>query len=173
VSDLDWLRSTGLADAVRAAAGRGVPVLGICGGFQMLGDRIVDEVESGAGEVTGLGLLPVSVTFHADKVLATTAGQWRGCEVTGYQIHHGVATVAAGPEAFRGGVRVGTVWGTKWHGAFENDGFRRAWLTATTGYRADPAATGFRARREAMLDRLADAVEQHLDAGRLLDLVGA
>jgi adenosylcobyric acid synthase len=59
-----------------------------------------------------------------------------------------------------------------WHGAFENDEFRRAWLTATTVFRADPAAPGFRARREAMLDRLADAVEQHLDVGRLLDLVG-
>ena len=172
VSDLDWLRSTGLAAAVRAAAGRGVPVLGICGGFQMLGDRIVDQVESGAGEVTGLGLLPVSVIFGADKVLATTGGRWRGCEVTGYEIHHGVATVAAGSEEFLGGVRVGAVWGTMWHGAFENDEFRRAWLTATTVFRADPAAPGFRARREAMLDRLADAVEQHLDVGRLLDLVG-
>ena len=172
VSDLDWLRSTGLADAVRAAAGRGVPVLGICGGFQMLGDRIVDQVESGAGEVTGLGLLPVSVIFGADKVLATTGGRWRGCEVTGYEIHHGVATVAAGSEEFLGGLRVGAVWGTMWHGAFENDEFRRAWLTATTVFRADPAAPGFRARREAMLDRLADAVEQHLDVGRLLDLVG-
>lgn len=146
-------------------------MLGICGGFQMLGDRIVDDLESGMGEVTGLGLLPVSVTFGADKVLATTSGQWHGCEVTGYEIHHGVATVAAGSEEFLGGVRVGTVWGTMWHGAFENDGFRRAWLTATTGFRADPAAPGFRARREAMLDRLADAVQEHLDHGALMEAI--
>jgi adenosylcobyric acid synthase len=172
VSDLDWLRSTGLADAVRAAADREVPVLGICGGFQMLGERIVDDVESGAADVAGLGLLPVSVTFGADKVLATPRGSWSGHEVLGYEIHHGIAAIGPGAEAFLGGARVGTVWGTMWHGAFENDEFRRAWLTATTGFRADPAAPGFRARREAMLDRLADAVEQHLDRGALMDTVG-
>lgn len=172
VSDLAWLRATGLADAVLAAAARGVPVLGICGGYQMLAETIDDQVESGAGEVAGLGLLPVSVTFGAGKVLGRPSGEWHGHEVLGYEIHHGIAGVRPGAEEFLGGVRVGTVWGTMWHGAFENDGFRRAWLASTTGFHADPAAPGFRARREAMLDRLADAVAEHLD-GHMLGLIVA
>lgn len=172
VSDLAWLRATGLADAVRAAADRGVPVLGICGGFQMLGRTIDDRIESGDGVVDGLGLLPVEVRFAATKILATPRGSWSGHEVLGYEIHHGVADVAPAAEGFLDGARAGSVWGTMWHGAFENDGFRRAWLAATTGFRADPAAPGFRARRETMLDRLADAVQDHLDLDRLLDLIG-
>ena len=172
VSDLAWLRATGLADAVRAAADRGVPVLGICGGFQMLGRTIDDRIESGDGVVDGLGLLPVEVRFAAAKILATPRGSWSGHEVLGYEIHHGVADVAPAAERFLDGARAGPVWGTMWHGAFENDAFRRAWLAATTGFRADPAAPGFRARRETMLDRLADAVQDHLDLDRLLDLIG-
>ncbi|WP_420122328.1 cobyric acid synthase [Nakamurella sp.] len=172
VSDLAWLRATGVADAVRDAAARGVPVLGICGGFQMLGRTIDDRIESGDGLVDGLGLLPVGVRFAAAKVLATPRGAWSGHEVIGYEIHHGVADVEPGAEGFLGGARAGSVWGTMWHGAFENDAFRRAWLAATTGFRADPAAPGFRDRREAMLDRLADAVQDHIDLDRLLDLIG-
>ncbi len=172
VPDLEWLRATGLAEAVLAAVTRGVPVVGICGGFQMLAESIVDDVESGAGEVTGLGLLPVSVRFGADKVLTTRSGEWQGHEVLGYEIHHGIATVASQGEEFLGGTRSGPVWGTMWHGAFENDGFRRAWLASTTEFRADPAAPGFRARREAMLDRLADAVQDFLDVDALLGLLG-
>jgi len=177
VSDLAWLRSTGLADAVARAAVRGATVLGICGGFQMLGETICDDVESGSGEVAGLGLLPVRVAFGAGKVLATPTGRWREHEVLGYEIHHGIATVdgARVDEPFLGGGRVGRVWGTMWHGAFENDGFRRSWLegVATVAghpFVADRAMTGFRARREAMLDRLADAVAGHLDTEALLDL---
>ncbi|HEY5877799.1 MAG TPA: cobyric acid synthase [Nakamurella sp.] len=177
VSDLAWLRSTGLAEAVTLAAERGATVLGICGGFQMLGETICDDVESGSGEVAGLGLLPVRVAFGVGKVLATPAGRWRGHEVLGYEIHHGVATVddTRVDEPFLGGGRVGRVWGTMWHGAFENDGFRRSWLedAATVAghpFVADRAMTGFRDRREAMLDRLADAVAGHLDTGALLDL---
>ncbi|MGH2747564.1 MAG: cobyric acid synthase, partial [Actinomycetota bacterium] len=70
VEDLAWLRSRGLAEAVRERAARGLPVLGICGGYQMLGKRIADVVESGAGEVDGLDLLPVETEFVADKVLS-------------------------------------------------------------------------------------------------------
>ena len=69
VSDLAWLRDRGFADVIAARARKGLPVLGICGGYQMLGRQIDDEVESGAGRVTGLGLLPVRVEFGAAKRL--------------------------------------------------------------------------------------------------------
>ncbi len=176
VADLEWLRRTGLAEAVLAAAAGGVPVLGICGGYQMLGHSIDDEVESDAGSVPGLGLLPTTVTFGAAKVLQRTIGDWRGEPGAGYEIHHGVAAVPDGAEPFLDGCRVGSVWGTMWHGAFENDGFRRAWLASATAsngtaFRATDGALGFADRREAMIDRLADAVAEHLDTDALLALL--
>ncbi len=179
VSDLDWLRGNGLADEVRSAAGAGRTVIGICGGYQMLATTIDDAVESKAGLVQGLGLLPTSVRFGADKRLALTAGSWRGHRVTGYEIHHGVASVDSAAEPFLDGCRQGSVWGTTWHGTFENDDFRRAFLAEaahSSGVLFDEArpagALGFAGRREAMIDRLADAVEQHLDTQTLLEMVG-
>ncbi|MFL6144637.1 MAG: cobyric acid synthase [Labedaea sp.] len=177
VSDLRWLRERGLADVVVARAGAGRPVLGICGGHQMLAGAIADEVESGAGQVTGLGLLPTTVSFGQSKTLGTPRTRWRGHEVAGYQIHHGRVTVDdSSAEPFLDGCRVGAVWGTTWHGAFENDGFRRAWLAeaasqAGVTWTPDGAAPGFAALRESMLDRLADAVAEHLDTAALLGLI--
>ena len=69
VTDLAWLPQRGLADAVVAHAGLGKPVLGICGGFQMLCRRIDDEVESGVGKVAGLGVLDADIEFSQDKTL--------------------------------------------------------------------------------------------------------
>lgn len=172
VSDLDWLRGRGLDSVIaeRVAAGR--PVLGICGGYEMLVDTIDDGVESGAGHVPGLGHLTGRVTFQDEKTLARPSGTWRGHSVDGYEIHHGVV---AAEENFPGGTHDGVVWGTIWHGTFENDGFRRAWLSdiaAHTGsrWRPDETAPGFRARRSAMIDALADACEASLDLDHLLSL---
>ena len=96
VADLGWLRERGLAEAITGRARAGRPVLGICGGYQMLGTEIEDRVESRAGTVAGLGLLPVRVTFGPHKVLGRPRGTGYGAEVTGYEIHHGVAAVAEG-----------------------------------------------------------------------------
>ena len=183
-TDLAWLRARGLADVVvrRAAAGR--PVLGICGGYQMLAHEIQDEVEGRVGVVPGLGLLPTRVDFGAEKVLARPTGSWgRTAVETAYEIHHGIArrlpgdatrvANAVAPEPFLDGWRVGSVWGTMWHGAFESDDFRRAWLAdiaATVGSDWTPAdgSPGFAARRETMLETLADALEEHVDIDALL-----
>lgn len=176
VADLAWLRERGLDTAVASRAAAGRPVLGICGGYQMLTESIVDEVESGAGEVTGLGLLPGRVTFAAEKVLARPAGTWRGHPVDAYEIHHGSVGAATPAESFLDGQRAGAVWGTMWHGAFENDAFRRAWLTeaaaqAGVGWAPAPDAPGFGDLREEMLDKLADAVGEHLDTAVLRTLL--
>ncbi|WP_433516642.1 cobyric acid synthase [Nonomuraea sp. CA-143628] len=171
VDDLAWLRDTGLATAVQRRTG---PVLGICGGYQMLAREIHDDVESGAGRVDGLGLLPVRVRFAVGKTLGRPAGHAYGQPVSAYEIHHGVATVEGG-EPFLDGCRVGDVWGTTWHGALENDGFRRAFLTEVAeraGRAFVPAPdTDFALLRESRLDALGDLVEQHLDTDALLDLI--
>jgi adenosylcobyric acid synthase len=173
VADLAWLRERGLADAITARARRGRPVLGICAGFQMLAGQIHDDVESRAGTVPGLGLLPATVRFGVRKVLRRCQGEWSGEQVTGYEIHHGVAEVTGG-EAFPGGCTAGAVSGTSWHGLFESDGFRRAVLAraaAAAGRAFTPAPVSFQAERERQLDTLGDLIGQHLDTAALLRLI--
>ncbi|HEU4907791.1 MAG TPA: cobyric acid synthase [Propionibacteriaceae bacterium] len=173
VSDLEWLRRCGLAEAIETRAGRGAPVLGICGGYQMLAQVIDDPVESARGMVEGLRLLPVKISFGADKVLSRPVGTWCGHEVEAYEIHHGIAEIDGEAEPFLDGCRQGQVWGTMWHGALENDDFRRAWLAdiaaiAGSDWHPDPGAPEYGALRETMINTLADAMEQHVDLGLLL-----
>jgi adenosylcobyric acid synthase len=173
VADLAWLRDRGLELVLLERARRGAAVLGICGGYQMLGSTITDEIESVRGLSRGLGLLPVTVAFHRDKTLGRPSGSWRDHPVHGYEIHHGVADAEDGAEQFLDGCRMGSVWGTMWHGTLENDGFRRAWLSeiaasAGSAWRPHPDAPAYGARREAMIDTLADAIETHLDLDLLL-----
>ncbi|GJF30836.1 cobyric acid synthase [Kitasatospora sp. NE20-6] len=182
VADLAWLRERGLDRAVHARAAAGLPVLGVCGGYQMLAREITDEVESKAGTVEGLALLPTRVVFGREKVLARPVGEAYGERVEGYEIHHGVVAVEGG-EAFvsdgRGraldGCRAGAVWGTTWHGVLENDGFRRALLreaAALAGRAFVPAPdTSFAAAREERLDRLGDLIEEHADTEALWKLI--
>jgi adenosylcobyric acid synthase len=200
VEDLARLREAGLDRALAERAAAGAPILGICGGYQLLGERIVDEVESGAGAVEGLGLLPVTTTFAREKLLRQRAGQcaWLGTEVGGYEIRHGcVSGVADVPDRdshhdredrrrSRGsdlfvaddgqpeGCRHGAVLGTSWHGVLEHDGFRRALLQHVAdlrGRRFVPGTGSFAAAREARLDVLGDLIERHLDTERLTALI--
>jgi adenosylcobyric acid synthase len=178
VSDLAWLRERGLADAVLARARAGRPVLGICGGYQMLAGEIEDQVESRRGLVDGLGLLPVRVRFGPDKILGRPQGRALGAPVAGYEIHHGVAEITdPAAELFLDGCRRGAVWGTSWHGALENDDFRRAFLTevaAQSGRDFTPAPdTDFAALREARFDVLGDLVADHLDTAALTALISS
>lgn len=172
VSDLGWLRARGLADVVsdRVAAGR--PVLGICGGYEMLGRIIDDPVESAAGLVSGLGLLDATTVFATEKVLARTHGSWDGHDVRGYEIHHGL--VSADPN-FPGGTCEGQTYGTIWHGTMECDEFRRAFLLQVSAASGSPwqptaGAPSFSSRREAQIDTLADAVSAALDLDRMLQM---
>ncbi len=183
VSDLGWLRRTGLAAAVVAHARAGRPVLGICGGYQMLGRAIADPHRVEGGDATGLGLLDLDVEFDVDKHLGNPTGTGWGHPVTGYEIHHGRVTrcadppllvTAAGPGE---GSDAGVVLGTHWHGLLENDDFRRALLrrvaeqAGRAGFVAAPD-TCFAAERDRQLDLLGDLVEAHLDLAALHDVIG-
>jgi len=178
VDDLEWLRGNGLADAVTAHAASGRPLVGICGGFQMLARTIDDEVESRRGRISGLGLLPVEISFAREKKLGRSTGTAWGSEVGGYEIHHGYVTDSAAEPLIEPGegARVGNVFGTHWHGTFESDGYRRAFLTEAarlagrTGFRV-AAGICFAERRERLLDLLGDLVEEHLDTEALWRLI--
>jgi adenosylcobyric acid synthase len=175
VADLGWLRGTGLAGAVGRHVASGRALLGICGGYQMLARSITDDVESRAGVVPGLALLATEVRFAAGKTLGRPAGEALGQPVQGYEIHHGRVTVDAGAEPFLDGVRAGAVFGTTWHGALENDGFRRAFLTEVAriaGRRFVVAPdTDFAAVREARLDALGELIAEHADTDALWRLI--
>jgi adenosylcobyric acid synthase len=178
VTDLAWLRERGMGEAIARHVARGWPVLGICGGYQMLGTVIDDGVESGAGQVPGLGLLPVQTTFGREKVLARPSRTLAdGVEVHGYEIHHGVVIRDGGEPFFADeGCRVDAVAGTVWHGLLENDGFRREYLgyvARVTGRRfTGDQDVCFEAIREAQFDRLADLIANHADKDRLIGLLG-
>ncbi len=185
VADLAWLRARALDGALakRAAAGR--PVLGICGGYQMLGTVIHDEVESRAGTVPGLGLLPVETRFGAVKTLRSPSGYAGTVPVAGYEIHHGTVKVTDGQPWFTSrpgdetaaldGCLAGPVAGTLWHGIFENDAFRRSYLVQIAGVAGrdfvPTAGTCFAAARQAQFDALADAIDSSIDTDALLRLI--
>ena len=176
LTDLAWLCERGLDRAILAAHGRGAQVIGICGGYQIAGERLDDPLGmEGApgGKAAGLGLLPVMTTFSAQKETHQARMRLPGGDVVrGYEIHTGVSRVREGAAGFGeifersgGPVRItdgataedGTAWGSYLHGLFENDSFRHAWLR-TLGWAGPVVATT--ALRNQEYDRLADAVEE-------------
>jgi adenosylcobyric acid synthase len=174
--DLAFLRAQGWDIDILAHHRRGGAVLGICGGYQMLGRCVRDPegIEGPAGETPGLGLLDVETVMAPDKRLSRTRAVHAasGAEITGYEIHIGrtegpdcarpFAHVAGRPE----GACNGRVAGSYLHGMFAGDGFRAAWL-AGLGVRATGS---YEAGVEAALEALADHLEAHLDVAGLLAL---
>jgi adenosylcobyric acid synthase len=168
LADLGWLRARGLDLALLDHVDAGRPVLGICGGFQMLGRTISDPegVEGVRGaEAAGLGLLDVTTTFGPEKVLELH-------DEGGYEIHHGRVELGDVDE-FLGGARDESVFGTMHHGSLESDEFRRAFLADAAAF-ADrefvPSGASFAVARAARLDLLGDLAEKHLDVSALLAL---
>jgi adenosylcobyric acid synthase len=177
VADLAWLCERRFDVALRTLE---VPVLGICGGYQMLGETIDDPVESAAGRVDGLGLLPVSTVFEPLKVTRQVRGSVGNDDVHGYQIHHGRVHPTAGTpwltlsDGTVDGVMNERFMGTTMHGLFESDDFRHAFLrhiAARSSKSWISAGVSYAAARESQFDRLADAIEQHVDMAAIERLI--
>jgi adenosylcobyric acid synthase len=171
VADLERLRRDGLDEALARRAAAGGPILGICGGYQLLGRRIEDDVESQAGVVEGLGLLPVETVFAAQKTLRRVSGasaRFGGAPAAGYEIRHGDPRPDDGtsPLLDGEGCVAGNVIGTSWHGLLEGDAFRRAllaWVAAERGRDWRPGDAAFADVRERRLDVLGDLIDEHVE----------
>jgi adenosylcobyric acid synthase len=172
----------------------GIVVVGICGGYQMLGRRIQDPlgVESALPEVAGLALLPVETVFESSKATYQAEARilsgpgWlatlRHQPIQGYEIHMG-RTTSQQPWleiSRRNGTRLGVadgavtatgnVWGCYLHGLFANESLRRAWLTSL-GWHGDPEQASAALHVQAVLDTVASHVEASLDMGRLETII--
>jgi len=187
IGDLQWLRDAGLARRIQQLAASDTTVIGICGGYQMLGQFIDNphRLESGVERAAGLGLLPVSTTFEAEKqtcqvqlqitdeaIVAGMTGEW----LSGYEIHNGqtnsntpwLKSTSKNDGAHATG---GKIWGCYLHGLFHNDRFRTAWLTRLYSQPILLGLTSSQAQLQLSLDKLADAFEAHTDFNRLLEIV--
>jgi adenosylcobyric acid synthase len=178
IADLAALRQAGFDVDIVAHLRRGAMVLGVCGGYQMLG-RVIrdpDGIEGPPGEAQGLGLLDVATVLGAEKRLEKACGDALGVPFAGYEMHMGVTT---GPDCARPFARHsgstpdgacspdGRVAGTYIHGLFGDDRQRSAWLTRLGG---EPSAIAHDALVEGTLDRLAAHLAEHAAVERILSL---
>ncbi len=187
VSDLIWLWDCGLARAIIEAAQAGKPVVGICGGYQMLGEEVLDPqgVEAKVSRARGLGLLPLKTTFEGVKVLQNLDQElevpllrYRG-RTRGYEIHMGRSHLQGEAEPlFPERPDLGFwrsrpfVIGTYLHGLFDNDELRRALLNQIRALKGLPPLKDgikYRKLRQKEFDRLADLVENHIDLKALFE----
>ena len=178
MADLRWLRESGLADGIGALSGEGVPVLGVCGGFQMLGRRLLDPdgAETGGSE-DGLDLIPAETVFSGNKTRARKtavclAGPFRGAKLEGYEIHMGTTAVETEPfcvfeNGSSDGAAYGSVFGTYLHGLFDSGELTAAlvgWLAGRKGVCVpEQTAENRAAYRNRQYEKLADTVEESLN----------
>jgi adenosylcobyric acid synthase len=173
ISDLLWMRQNGLESAVKALFQRGVLIFGICGGYQMLGERVIDGegVElRGGGAVAGMGLLPVETRFFNEKTRKQVKGMvsvFGGCHIEGYEIHMGQTTALGGIDTDALVVQKGNVYGTYLHGFFDDAACREAFFSFLCRKKGIPPLSehffDLHAYKEEQFDKLALAVRQNLD----------
>ena len=192
IADLMVLQESGMTGQIKNYVAAGGTVLGICGGFQMLGKRLLDpdHLEGGQEEYPGLDLLPIETILKPDKITrqrqVSAHYPQAGLPVDGYEIHQGhtqiipqktqnnqVVYASIFDDPSLGIVDGGqSIWGCYLHGIFDNGPWRRAWLNnlrQKRGLASLPTGIpNYRQQREEMLDSLANLVEQHLDLTPIL-----
>ncbi len=182
IADLIVLHKSGMAEEIQNYVAAGGTVLGICGGFQMLGKILADPegIEGQEGRYRGLGLLPLKTVIAGQKIArqrnVSSNFPQEGLPVSGYEIHQGRTRLIESEEGTKAlfddpslGIvdETQSVWGTYLHGIFDNGPWRRAWinrLRQQRGLRSLPTGVAnYREQRELMLDQLADSIEPYLD----------
>ena len=186
LADLAWLQQTGLAAAILELAQAGkTELVGVCGGFQLLGGWISDPyaIESGTGEQHGLGLLGISTVMAEEKTTRQASCRHipSGCLLNGYEIHHGITSgdqlqpliTSQDGSLLGAGNPDGLIWGSYLHGLFDADPFRRWWLDRLRGRKGWQTNGSIRAcyDLEPALDRLADCVRSSLDMREIYRLL--
>lgn len=202
IADLDWMRQIGWDRETVKLAGAGVPVVGICGGYQMLGRSIMDVqgVESPLVQTAGLGLLETDTYFSPEKTTCQVSGEWiglggiwegmSGIEVRGYEIHMGQSQrspetrpvlklsrvdLAGSPVLDGAASPTGLVWGTYLHGLFDGDEFRRSFLNRLRlfkGWAPLSGQTMMLEHAQNAFDQLADMVRQNIELDQIYTLLG-
>jgi adenosylcobyric acid synthase len=195
-ADLKWMRAAGWEDFLARHRRAGGWVLGVCGGYQMLGQRIIDpeNVESEQAEIIALGLLPVETIFQREKITERVAALHlpSGLRIEGYEIHAGrIVGATASGAVFRVIERSGVaadgidgaysddrrVIGTVIHGLFDSAKFRRKFIDSVRESKGLAVLSGgvpddVRTERDAAFDRLADMFEAHADMARIAAFAG-
>jgi len=191
MADLQWMKDNDIDSRIKELACQGIPVAGICGGYQILGNQICDPsgLEGSPGEMAGLGLLTVSTVIQETKktVLTEATGSsssgfmsdFHGT-VTGYEIHMG-ETICTGSDSplfqLNNGSIDGTItgngkiWGTYFHGVFNTPWFRRAWLKSI-GWKESGIARNLNDVQDEQLDKLADIMEDNLNMDFIDGIIG-
>lgn len=194
IADLQWLRAQGFETVLQNRVQKGLPVLGVCGGYQMLGEIIEDpyQVESKETSISGLGLLPITTRFEKEKVTAQVEASVldgnslgaKGLRVKTYEIHMGRVVLRSSAQPLfqvisRNGESVtetegivkGPVAGTLMHGLFENKEVCQAFISYL-GKRKGLQLSSDDYSKEAEYDRLAEMIRNHLDTKFLDQLAG-
>lgn len=200
MEDLLWLRQSGMEASILKLADRGVPVFGICGGYQMLGLSLSDpdHVEAG-GEIKGMGLLPMHTVFHKQKTRTRVSGRMRklpgllsnmeGIEVEGYEIHMGdsvpegeAAATTEIRDAVSGDVKLDglsaeNVYGTYIHGILDKEEVAKGIVAAIGAKKGidveEMTGVDFAAFKETQYDILAQELRKHLDMKKIYDILEA
>ena len=176
-ADAAWLGRTGLAQTVKAKAATGTPILGVCGGLQLLGERVNDphgvEEVGEKSSFAGLGLLELDTTLETEKITQQTTVELLSADVkvSGYEIHHGHSRAWGETKPYLSdglGFQRGNVTGVYLHGMFEDTAFRRAFL-GTLGVQSSDTDRAEELAKT--LETLADHVEAHLDIDKIDDAV--
>lgn len=194
MGDLVWMRETGLETAVKKAVSHGTPVFGICGGYQMLGERLCDpEHTEYGGDLPGMGLLPLRTTFRSEKTRRQVTGSFgaadgilsplSGIEWQGYEIHMGQTEGSGAAEFTRNydgsgnGMFQGNVYGTYVHGVFDREAVCGAFLDALAQHKGVclhmEEFQGGKAYRESQYDQLADAIRENVSLRNIYDILEA
>ncbi|MBD2177060.1 cobyric acid synthase [Pseudanabaena sp. FACHB-1998] len=201
LSDLQWLRTTGLDRAILEAHCQGIPIVGICGGYQMLGKYLGDRqgVAGTSGEVEGLGLLPIATEFRETKQVRQVQAIWQSGEASNqeieqwmtYEIHMGVTNIIASHESMQispllkiegyeqgdrqmrdEGLQSDRVWGTYLHGLFESALVRQDLTRLANISEHQPSQISWQAHQQKLYASMADLLEANLDLSEIRKYLG-